>query len=215
MQCREKCYKCFRPVSSCMCQYTQQLDTNTFFVLLMHPKEFQKTKNGTGILTSLNLKNSVIFKGIDFTNHEKINQIINDKNNECYLLYPDSNAINISNTNLPNNYKKKVLFLIDSTWPCSRSILAQSKNLQTLKKMSFSTSKVSGFKFKTQPNSYCLSTIETTQIILDIFTQQKLENLTNKQLEGFIKPFEKMVEYQTNIASNKNNVRYKPPYKKI
>lgn len=201
-------------MSSCMCKYTTQLDTNTLFVILMHPKEFQKTKNGTGILTSLNLKNSIIYKGIDFSNHSQVNSIINDTNNECYILYPDTNAINISKTKLEKNNKQKVLFLIDSTWPCSRSILAKSKNLQTLAKMSFDSIKISQFKFKTQPNSYCLSTIETTQTILELLTKQGIENLKSNELENFIQPFAKMVSYQTKMAFEKNNIRYKTPYKK-
>ena len=48
---REVCYQCYRPKSSCMCKYVKSIKTNTKFIILMHPKEFQKTKNGTGILT--------------------------------------------------------------------------------------------------------------------------------------------------------------------
>lgn len=214
MNTREKCYKCFRPMSSCMCKHTKALYTNTLFVIIMHPKEFGKTKNGTGILTHLNLTNSIIYKGIDFTYHEKVNEIINNPMNECYLLYPSSDAINISEAKLPKNKKQKVLFLVDSTWPCSKTIINRSKNLQKLTKMSFTPTCVSQFAFKTQPNSYCLSTIETTQTILNLFNTQELENLTQQEIEYFIKPFEKMVEYQLGKAQNIGNVRYKPPYKK-
>jgi DTW domain-containing protein YfiP len=181
----------------------------------MHPKEFQKTKNTTGMFTHRNLKNSYIFKGIDFTNHSKINEIINNPNNECYILYPDTNAINISSTKLENNKKQKVLFLIDSTWPCSRTILGKSKNLQNLPKISFDSTKTSKYKFKTQPNSYCLSTIETTQTILELLNNQGIENLSRNELAFFTKPFEKMVEYQMKMATDEHNIRYKPPYKKL
>ncbi|MEA3289204.1 MAG: DTW domain-containing protein, partial [Campylobacterota bacterium] len=55
---RDFCYSCYRPKSSCMCEYTKPIATNTKFIILMHPKEFRKTKNGTGHFTHLNLSNS-------------------------------------------------------------------------------------------------------------------------------------------------------------
>ena len=63
---REKCYRCYRPKSSCMCSHIHEIETNTKFIILMHPKEFKKTKNGTGRLTHLSLPNSHLFIGIDF-----------------------------------------------------------------------------------------------------------------------------------------------------
>ncbi len=68
--------------------------------------------------------------------------------------------------------------------------------------------KISNFKIKTQPNSYCLSTIESTQYILELLNRQKLENLKNNELIEFTKPFEKMVQYQIDCAVEK-----KPRYR--
>ncbi len=68
---REYCYKCNRPKTSCLCQYINSFDTNTKFIILMHPKEYRKTKNTTGKITNLQLNNSKIYIGIDFTKHKK------------------------------------------------------------------------------------------------------------------------------------------------
>jgi DTW domain-containing protein YfiP len=38
----------------------------------MHPKEFKKTKNGTGHFTHLSLPNSELFMGIDFSDNDRI-----------------------------------------------------------------------------------------------------------------------------------------------
>ena len=150
-----------------MCKYIKPIDTNTKFVILMHPKEYRKTKNGTGHFTHKNLNNSELFIGINFSNHSKINSIINNPENECYILYPSNHSINLNVQNLKTN-KTIVLFLIDSTWPCSKKILRVSKNLQALKKVSFQSTKISDFKIKTQPDSYCLSTIESTKYVLEL-----------------------------------------------
>ncbi len=61
-----------------MCKHIRQINTKTKFIILMHPKEFKKTKNGTGHFTNMSLSNSEIFIGINFSNHEKINSLIND-----------------------------------------------------------------------------------------------------------------------------------------
>ncbi len=162
----------------------------------MHPKEFRKTKNGTGHFTHLSLKNSEIHIGVDFTNNTKINRILNDKDNACYVLYPSSTSINLNEENIAKEKKNTVLFLIDSTWPCSRAMLRASPNLDALNKVSFTHTKSSNFIFKEQPNEYCLSTIESTLCVLELLNQHKDENIDKKHLENFLVPFEKMVEYQ-------------------
>jgi DTW domain-containing protein YfiP len=169
----------------------------------MHPKEFQKTKNGTGYLTHRSLKNSIIYKGIDFTNHKEVNALIEDKNNNCFILYPSENSINLNTTSIQKQNRQNIIFILDSTWPCSRSMIKASKNLHALPKISFTYNKPSGFQFKTQPNDYCLSTIESTKCVLEYLTQHNIESLNKNQLDNFLNPFHKMVSYQ--IECEKNN----------
>lgn len=192
-----------------MCQYISPIDTNTEFIILMHPKEYRKTKNGTGHLTNKSLKNSQLFIGIDFSEHKEINSIIESSHNDCYLLYPGDDSIQLNNKPLEKTKKNVVIFIIDSTWPCSKKMLRLSKNLKKLKKVSFESSKVSDFKIKTQPDSYCLSTIESTQYLLELLNIQKIENLKSSFIEEFTKPFEKMVQYQLTCASTEDKPRFK------
>ncbi len=63
----------------------------------MHPKEFKKTKNGTGHFTHLSLPNSELFMGIDFSDNARINEII--ETHESFILYPSKHAINLSHNN--------------------------------------------------------------------------------------------------------------------
>jgi len=81
----------------------------------MHPKEFRKTKNGTGHFTNLSLSNCEIHVGIDFSTHEAVTNIINDTSNICYVLYPGENSINLNRESIANKNKNTVIFLIDST----------------------------------------------------------------------------------------------------
>lgn len=174
----------------------------------MHPKEYRKTKNGTGHFTHKSLINSELFIGIDFSNHEKLNSIINNPLNETFILYPDNKSINLNHQTIKND-KNIVLILIDSTWSCSKKILRVSKNLQKLKKVSFENSKTSDFKIKTQPNKFCLSTIESTQYVLKLLNLHKIEKINDNSIKKFAKPFNKMVEYQIKCADIENKIRYK------
>lgn len=205
---RDVCFKCYRPKTSCMCKYIKRIDTNTKFIILMHPKEYRKTKNGTGHFTNLSLKNSEIYIGIDFSKHEKINKIIEDPNINSYVLYPDENSIELNSQNLVKNRKKNVIFIIDSTWACSKKMIRLSKNLATLPKISFKYTHESNFKIKTQPNIYCLSTIESVFCVLKFLNQQNIETINEFEFDNFLNPFNKMVEYQLKCAK-KSKIRNK------
>jgi len=160
----------------------------------MHPKEFRKTKNGTGHFTNLSLKNCEIHVGIDFTQNQKINALLETK--RCYVLYPGETSINLNEQSIAKDDKEIVLFLIDSTWPCSRAILRASSNIDALQKVSFTHTKSSAFTFKEQPKAYCLSTMESTLCILELLNKHKIEEIETRSLENFLSPFHKMVEYQ-------------------
>lgn len=197
---RNMCYACYRPTSSCMCSHITTLETKTRFVILMHPKEFKKTKNGTGHFTNLSLKNSEILVGVDFSKNIKVNQIINDPANACYVVYPSKTSLNLNTSGISKEKKNIVLFLLDATWPCSKSMLAQSSNLDSLEKVSFTHTKTSAFHFKKQPQEYCLSTMESTLCVLELLNKHEDENLDRQSLENFLLPFEKMVEYQVSCV---------------
>ena len=183
-----------------MCAYIRPIDTKTKFVILMHPKEFRKTKNGTGHFTHLSLVNCEIYVGIDFTKHTAINTIINDPLNICYTLYPHERSINLNKEPIGEEKKNSVIFLIDSTWPCSRAILRASPNIDALQKVSFTHTEISKFIFKEQPKAYCLSTMESTLCVLKLLNTHHIEHIENKKLDHFLLPFTKMVEYQLSCS---------------
>ena len=196
---RNKCYTCMRPETSCMCQYMNPLDTQTKFVILMHPMEFKKEKNGTGFLTRGQLSNSEVIMGLNFTHDKKVNDYL--QNYDCYILYPGADSLNLSlpETKLLSTAKQRVIFIIDGTWACAKKMLKLSLNLHSVTKISFNTDLLSQFKIKQQPNPACLSTIESTKVLLD---QLKAKNIEDINTFHFLKPFEKMIEYQVEMIKN-------------
>ena len=210
---RQICYKCNRTQKSCVCSHINTIQTNTQFIILMHPKEHRKTKNNTGKITHLSLENSQIHVGIDFSNNKKINEIIDNPDNNCYVLYPSNTSIVLNHENIKEENKNSVIFIIDSTWPCSNKILRQSQNIQKLPKVSFEHKKTSKYKIKTQPNELSLSTIESTLCVLELLNAQGIEHISDDKLNGFLKPFEELIKYQLEFRAdpNKKQVRYKKP----
>jgi len=184
-----------------MCATVNPIATKTKFVLLMHPKEFKKTKNGTGRLTHLSLPNSQLYIDVDFTHHKAINALIDDQQNLCYVLYPGEDSVHLNSQKIELGNRQLVIFIIDSTWPCSVKILRLSHNLQRLPKLSFTHSKISQFQIKEQPKEFCLSTMESTLTILELLTVHEIEMIDESALDSFLDPFLSMVQYQIQCIS--------------
>lgn len=208
---RVECYTCMKSESSCICKHTNPIATNTRFIILMHPKEHRKEKNGTGRMTNLQLENSEIIVGTDFTNNKRVNEILANEKTNSFLLYPGK-----TNFNLSVNKRSDIIsfmghnpniFILDGTWPCARKMLKLSKNLQKLQRLSFDTKIKSKFIIKQQPESLCLSTIESVYTVINLLTESGLEK---SDTEKFLIPFEKMIEFQIKYVLNTNNNQHRP-----
>ncbi|ANQ51993.2 DTW domain-containing protein [Flammeovirga sp. MY04] len=208
---RNKCYKCMRPESSCICKHTNPILTNTRFVFLMHPKEHHKEKNGTGHMAHLQLKNSEIIVDVDFTENRRVNEILNDESNASFLLYPGKENFNLSikSQSEMNSFlgKTPYIFILDGTWPLARKMLRLSTNLQKIPRVSFDNEIQSKFIIKQQPESLCLSTIESVYTVINLLVDNKLENCSTSD---FLLPFEKMLEYQVECILKPDNYNYRP-----
>ena len=165
-------------------------------------------------MTHLSLPNSELYVGVDFREHHRVNAILNDTNNLCYVLYPGDNSHNLNEEKIVTDGKQVVIFIIDATWSTALKLLKVSTNLQSLSKLSFTHTKSSQFKIKEQPEAYCLSTIESTLTILELLNEHKMEDIKEGVLKGFLDPFKAMIKYQITCISeskseHKNAVRFK------
>ncbi len=177
----------------------------------MHPKEYKKEKNGTGRMTSLQLENSEIIVGVDFTNNDRVNELLTEVNRSSFLLYPGKENFNLSlkesseiNSFMGDNPN---IFILDGTWPCARKMLKLSKNLQQLKRVSFDKKIKSKFIIKQQPDSLCLGTIESVYTVLNLLIESDIELCDTSR---FLIPFEKMIAYQVECILNPNKKSYHP-----
>jgi DTW domain-containing protein YfiP len=170
----------------------------------MHPKEAKKVKMGTGRLTQLFLNNSEMRIGLDFTDDERVNSLINNPRFFPVVLYPGENSFEITgNDFLKANSKNKTLlvFVIDASWPLAKKILRESRNLQDLPQIHFRPKEPSRYILKKQPHPYCLCTIESVSLLLEELEHIGLENCQGKQLV-LREALEKMCCHQSEFIKN-------------
>jgi DTW domain-containing protein YfiP len=176
----------------------------------MHPKEYKKERIGTGHITQLQLANSEIIVDVDFTNNDRVNEILKDEKTSSFLLYPGKESFNLSQRNSSeiNSFMDghSTIFILDGTWPCARKMLKLSKNLQALKRVSFDNKITSKFIIKQQPDPLCLSTIESVYTVLNLLKNANVEQCDTKD---FLLPFEKLIEYQLEYIMNPNSANYR------
>lgn len=219
---REVCYKCFRPKDSCYCQWTKPVDCKMKFIFLMHPKEAKKQRTGTGRLSHLCLPESEIIMGIDFTNNERLNSLLNDPQYFPMLMYPGDDVYTAKTPGLKQelNGRTPLIIIIDSTWFCSKKMIKLSSNINTLPRISFFGSYKSIFTFKHEPEEYCVSTIESCYYIIKEFQSQGLSP-EQADPEPLMNVFKQMITYQLKkenerIASGQpGNHAYDSHYNKI
>ena len=77
--------------------------------------------------------------------------------------------------------------------------------------MSFTTTKTSEYDIKMQPHENYLSTIESTLVVLELLNKWDIEDMNKKELDIFLTPFYKMIEYQKKLIQNPKShaVRFK------
>jgi DTW domain-containing protein YfiP len=209
------CFKCFRLQTNCLCHMIKAFETRTRFVLLMHPMEAKKEKMGTGRISIACLKNSEMITGIDFSEDEIVNSMINDPKNYCMVLYPGDHSLNISRDDVSpllevteKEGKQLIVFLIDGTWPCAKKMMKLSTNIHTLPRVSFTANHESIFAIKEQPAEFCLSTLESIHFFLSESERRGLECLKGVQ-DNMIDVFKEMIDFQMKCALNPSLSSYR------
>jgi DTW domain-containing protein YfiP len=170
---RNLCNHCLKSEVFCYCEELKPFRANAVIALLQHPLERRRTV-GTARMAHLTIENSLLIPGIDFENNDEVNRLIADLSNHCVVLYPGRRSLNISKfakDEIRNAFPKDktlVVFVIDGTWACAKTMVSRSRNLVELPQICFTPTRTSEYQFRRQPHALCLSTIEAVHQILEI-----------------------------------------------
>ncbi|MGE3611831.1 MAG: tRNA-uridine aminocarboxypropyltransferase [Bacteriovoracaceae bacterium] len=204
------CLNCRRRLRTCVCEYLRPFDTESRFIILMHPMEFKKEKVGTGRFSHLILKNSLCFVDISFDQNKEFLAALNDPQYQSFVLYPGVDTINLSSPAVPEALlgKKNQFIVIDGTWPCAKKMMKLSKCLHDLPRVSFQTERISEFKIKHQPLPGCLSTVESIHQVLKDLNRFGIENNLDAE-DNLIEVFRKTIDMQIQLAQDPERQGYR------
>lgn len=217
---RELCRNCMQPDFGCYCEHVQTFDSRMKFVILIHPIEVRR-RIATGRMSHLVLKNSELIKGQDYTENERVNEILNDPGNQCMILYPGRLSKNITRktgeakSSVIESGKKPVLFVIDGTWATARRTMRQSLNLKSVPRICFTPPGPSNFRVRKQPKPECYSTIEAIHHTVELLGPDVGFDVSSREHDKLLFVFDKMVERQLEFVrkslENPNANAYRRP----
>ena len=149
----------------------------------MHPKEAKRTRNGTGRLAHLALRNSEIIMGVEFLDDPRVQSLLADPHFYPCILYPGKTSKEPSKFLAEASAletRTPLVFVIDGTWTAAKKMMKLSQNLHALPRIALAPSQPSKFVIKHQPNPLCLSTIESVAILLTEMENLGLENIQGR-----------------------------------
>lgn len=210
---RAECLRCRRPAAVCLCAHITELRTRTQFVFLTHPKESRKIKNRSGRIAHLSLAASEVLVGVDFSEHPRVNELLNDASLSCRLLYPRADGAMMEGPN-PSSVRDlpastPVLFLLDATWSSAKKIMRLSTNLHDLPRLSLTVARPSEFLIKRQPHPSCLATIEAVDRTLWDLARVGDEQFASADSDRLLAPFHAMNRLAKEAAADPSRSSYR------
>lgn len=187
---RSFCDQCDFLKSRCLCDTLKSVQNQTQLIILQHPSETKHPLNTVRIM-SKSFKNILIFKGEDFNQHQLLNEIIANPDNNILLLYPGPQSQTLSPETYQKNFSTPIthLIVIDGTWRKAKKIFLTSQNLQLLETCKLAEVNQTEYKIRKAPTPDSLSTLEATVEALNII-EPSLDT------SHAIKSFNKMIDMQ-------------------
>lgn len=218
----DRCFKCFKPLNSCLCKYTKELDTGVKFVFLMHPKEAKRQRTGTGNLSHITLKDSEIIVGLNFEKNVRLQQLLSDPQYYPVMMYPGEEAWNARKEGFKETVGSKTLLvlILDATWFCAKKMIEHNPFLLELPRFSFYGDYRSIFTFKHEPKPEYISTIESCYyLIKELQSVKMVDNQLNP--EPLMDVFKEMIKLQLTAENERilgirpNSHSYDNKYRKL
>jgi DTW domain-containing protein len=185
---RDTCYRCFRPLGSCLCAVIPSLDNRTPVLILQHPRE-RTHPFGTARLVALALRQSEVL--VDHAGCLRRDPSRLGSLTGCGLLYPHARARDISS--VPAAEQPRKLIVIDGTWHHARALYRELPVLHELPHFTLPAGLRSAFELRRQPAEHCLSTLEAI-----VFALRALEPET-PSIEELLGTFRSMQQRQLEL----------------
>lgn len=179
---RERCERCARPLTHCLCALIPSLPNETRVLLLQHPDETRHALNSARFVT-LGLQRIDCLMGERFPELEQAFCGFSP-----LLLFPGEPAVTAP------QWRQQVtsptlLVVIDGTWRKARKILHLNPALQHLPRLHLAELPQSRYRLRKSSQPGSLATVEAVVAALSV-----LED--GQGFEALLQPFEAMIEAQ-------------------
>jgi DTW domain-containing protein YfiP len=181
------CSHCAKAHKACICADIVPLSPDTELIILQHPTE-EKRALGSARILALSLKNSHLLLGEDFSQHERLNQLLDEEGYDHYVLFPSQQAVIADRLNMSSNHKRRVI-LIDGTWKKAYKIWQLSTNLHPLPSIALPLLLKGNYRIRKAPSDNSLSTVEAGFQILSLLEPER-------DFSSLIDVFESMIDFQ-------------------
>jgi len=205
---RARCFRCRRPSVDCYCSVVKPFASTPRFVILTHPKE-ARHRFGTGRIVRLCIRNSLGIEGVDFSEKEDANRIIQQPGLFPVVLYPGPGATNLSRLTVsermalvPAGLELNV-FVVDGTWKTARKMIRLSRNLRGLPFVCFDPPTPSTFRIRRQPRVDFYSTIEAVHHVIDLFASRDRDPANLRPQDNLLAVFDSVVDRQLRHISRR------------
>lgn len=204
MTSRSICPGCDYILSRCLCAYLSPVLNQTELIILQHPSETKHALNTVKLMKKSFQKIS-IFIGENFNEDQKLKAILENKNSNVALIFPNEKATILSSEERP---KITHLILIDGSWNKAKKIFLSSSILHALVSFKLVPKKESNYRIRSSQYKESLSTLEASTLALSVLEPElstnSLENAFFKMIDFQI---EKMgeVTYRSNYLDKKKS----------
>lgn len=180
---RERCERCMRPLSHCLCTLIPSLDSRTRVLVLQHPSEVGHALN-TARLATLGLRNAQLRVGEVF---EDLPELLNQPGYQARLLFPGDRAEVVAPQ--PADALPTLLVVPDGTWRKARKLLHLNPALAALPRLSLEDVPVSRYRLRKAPGPQALSTLESIVQALQVLEAPD-------SFAALLKPFDALIDGQ-------------------
>ncbi|UAB69388.1 DTW domain-containing protein [Vibrio sp. SCSIO 43132] len=181
------CQDCGKAKKMCICHTIQSLHSEVELLILQHPDEVNRAM-GTARILKLSLANTHVLIGEDFTNDERLAQLLEDDAYHHCVLFPQKSSLSVSEIAKHKGKKLRVI-LLDGTWKKAYKMWRLNTMLHDLPCIALPENLEGNYRIRKAPSSNSLSTVEAGFHVLRLLD-------SSRDFSPLLESFERMVDMQ-------------------
>lgn len=189
---RPHCYRCDKPVLSCLCAHIARVQNRTPIVIVQHKHE-SRHPFGTVRIAELGLANARVHTVAGWSNSGDLPPAWLPPG--AGLLYPGEGAVDLAL--MAPNERPSALVLLDGTWHQARALLRDHAWLRGLPRYAFTPTSPSRYRIRREPFPQYVSTIEAIVQALALVEPELAD------AGSLLTAFERLVDVQLELQSQR------------